>query len=184
MKVKNWVFTESRAGGNSMLPAGGYVCRIVAVEDVPSREYVWIVYDVAEGEYAGRYSGMGAGDAWKHRFTRSYKDSAESMFEDFISRLEESNRGLFSVESWSRGGCIPEQFIGLEIGLVFGEERYTKNNGDDASRTVVSYVTAAQDIRNGDFKVPAPKDRREKVETAPTAAPSAGGSIYDEAIPF
>ena len=184
MKVKNWVFTESRAGGNSMLPAGGYVCRIAGVEDVASREYVWVVYDVAEGEFAGRYANMGADEAWKHRFTRSYKDSAESMFEDFLSRLEESNRGRFSVAEWSARGCNPQAFVGLEIGLVFGVEQYTKNNGDDATRTVVSYVTAAQDIRNGDFKVPAPKDRREKVETAPTAAPSAGGSIYDEAIPF
>lgn len=181
MKIKNWVFTEQRQGG-SMLPAGGYVCRITGVEDVPSREYVWIVYDVAEGEYAGRYAGMSADEAWKHRFTRSYKDSAEAMFADFISRLEESNRGRFSVDAWSRGGCNPAQFIGLEIGLVFGEERYTKNNGDDATRTVVSYVTAAQDIRNGDFKVPAPKDRREKV--AATPAPSAASSIYDEPVPF
>ena len=169
MKIKNWEFTEQKTGG-SMLPAGGYVCRIVAVEDVPNREYIWIVYDVLEGDHAGQYANMGADEAWKHRFTRSYKDSAESMFQDFLSRLEESNRGRFTVQSWSRNGCIPEQLIGLEIGLVFGEEQYTKNNGDDATRTVVSYVTASQDIRNGDYKVPKPKDKRTKIGTTQTAA--------------
>lgn len=180
MKVKNWEFVEQRKP-SSMLPAGGYVCKIVDVEDVPSKEYLWIVYDVCEGEYEGVYSGMGEDEKWKHRFTRSYKSSCEDMFADFLSRLQESNRGSFDVQAWSRRGCYEHDLIGLEIGLVFGEEQYTSNKGEDKVRTVVSYVTAAQDVRNGDFKTPKPKDRRTQADGAADSKP---GSVYDEAIPF
>ena len=162
MKIMNWELIEESKGSSTILEPGGYVCRITAVQDVPEREYVWIIYDVAEGSQAGMYSGLGVADDWKHRFTRSYKDSAAGMFKAFLSRLEESNRGRFNVANWQIHSD-ERQFVGLEIGLVFGKELYTNDKGEDKERTVVSYVCASQDIRNGDFKVPAVKDKRTTV---------------------
>ena len=52
MKIKNWEIIEESTPGEK-LPAGGYVATIVNVEDVPSKEYLWIVYDIKEGEHAG-----------------------------------------------------------------------------------------------------------------------------------
>ena len=46
MKVKAWNLIEESAGG-SKLPVGGYVIKILDVEDVPSREYLRITYDIA-----------------------------------------------------------------------------------------------------------------------------------------
>ena len=170
MKVKNWnLIEESKT--NTILEPGGYVCRITAVQDVPDREYLWIVYDVAEGPNAGIYSGLGIADDWKHRFTRSYKDTAEGMFKAFINRVQESNRGFM----WNMQD--EQQFVGKEIGLVFGKELYTNDKGEDKERTVVAYVCASQDIRNGDFKVPADKDKRTNVSSAPA------GGYYDD-LPF
>lgn len=180
MKVINWeLIEESRPG--TMLEPGGYVCRIERVEDVPSREYLWVVYDVAEGEKAGCYAGVPVADDWKHRFTRSYKESAQGMFKAFLNRLEESNRGRFSVADWQARGCNEHELAGLEVGLVFGKELYTNDRGEDKERTVVSFVEAAQDIRNGDFRVPEPKDRRESVAQAPARAASAPA---DDDLPF
>lgn len=185
MKKKNWVFIEESKPG-TMLEPGGYVCRITAVEDVPSKEYLWVVYDVAEGEKAGCYAALPASDAWKHRFTRSYKDTAEGMFKAFLNRLEESNRGRFDVAKWQETSD-ERALVGLEVGLVFQKELYTNDKGEDKERTVVVGVEAAQDIRNGDYYMPEPKDRRTRVEGAASStgagAPALGG-VYDESIPF
>ena len=64
MKVKAWNLIEESTGG-SKLPVGGYVIKILDVEDVPSREYLRITYDIAEGEHAGHYSdSFGKQNAW------------------------------------------------------------------------------------------------------------------------
>lgn len=175
MKIINWEEVEE-SKPSTMLEPGGYVCRITDVEDVPSREYLWVVYDVIEGERAGVYAGLPKSDDWKHRFTRSYKDTARGMFKAFVNRVEESNRGF----KWD--GRDERQFVGKEIGLVFQKEQYTKNNGEDGERTVVVGVEAAQDIRNGDFRLPAPQDRRDGSHAAQEskAAPS---DPYDD-LPF
>ena len=172
MKLINWEEVEE-SKPSTMLEPGGYVCRIVAVEDVPSKEYLWIVYDVIEGERAGVYAGLPKSDDWKHRFTRSYKDTARGMFKAFVNRVEESNPGF----KWD--GSDERQFVGKLVGLVFQKEQYTNDKGDDKERTVVVGVESADDIRKGGYYMPEPKDRRTKVETA--AAAQSGP--YDD-IPF
>lgn len=175
MKLKHWEMIEESKPSTQLDP-GAYVCRIVDVNDVPEKEYLWIVYDVAEGQQSGCYANMGRDEAWKHRFTRSYKETAEGMFKAFLNRLEESNRGRFSVSAWSQT-CDERQLVGLEVGLLFQKEQYTNDKGDDKERTVVVGVVASQDVRNGDYKLPEPKDRRTKVES-----PSVPD--YDANIPF
>lgn len=177
MKIMNWDLIEENKP-STMLEPGGYVCRITAVQDVPEREYVWIIYDVAEGPQAGIYANLPISDDWKHRFTRSYKESAAGMFKAFFKRIEESNRGF----KW--GGRDEREFVGKEIGLVFGKELYTNDKGEDKERTVVSYVCASQDIRNGDFKVPEVKDRREQIPSSGAAAPAASSYYDNTPVPF
>lgn len=172
MKLINWEEVEE-SKPSTMLEPGGYVCRIVAVEDVPSKEYLWIVYDVIEGERAGVYAGLPKSDDWKHRFTRSYKDTARGMFKAFVNRVEESNPGF----KWD--GSDERQFVGKIVGLVFQKEQYTNDKGDDKERTVVVGVESADDIRKGGYYMPEPKDRRMTVESA--AAAQSGP--YDD-IPF
>lgn len=173
MKVKNWTEIEETEYADK-LPAGGYVCRITAVEDVPKKEYLWITYDIAEGEYAGKYSDdWGKENPWAHRFARSYKDSAEGMFKAFVNRVQESNKGFV----WDQ--VNESQFVGKEIGLVFQTELYTNTKGDDKERLNVFRVVAAQDIRVGDFKVPEPVDNRETAPQADTVPVDA----YDD-VPF
>lgn len=173
MKVKNWDMIEESTPGEK-LPAGGYVIKIVDVNDVPDKEYLWVVYDIAEGEHAGHYSDdFGKNNAWAHRFTRSYKDSAEGMFKAFVNRVEESNRGF----KWD--GRDERQFVGKELGVVLQKRMYTNEKGDDKEALEVRSVYASQDIRNGDFKVPDPRDVREKL----TVAESGASTSYED-VPF
>ena len=177
MKIKNWTLIEESAGG-SKLPVGGYVIKILDVEDVPSREYLRITYDIAEGEHAGHYSdAFGRQNAWSHQFVRSYKDSAEGMFKAFLNRLEESNKA-------SKGFTVERDFVGLTLGAVIQKRLYTNDKGEDKEALEVARVYAAQDIRNGDFEVPEPRDVREQVPAKPKAQAQAIASVYDEDIPF
>lgn len=185
MKVKAWNLIEESTGG-AKLPVGGYVIKILDVEDVPSREYLRITYDIAEGEHAGHYSdAFGKQNAWSHQFVRSYKDSAEGMFKAFLNRLEESNKMSkgFTVEKWSERSD-ERDFIGLTLGAVIQKRLYTNDNGEDKEALEVARVYAAQDIRNGDFEVPEPRDVREQVAANPKPQAQASASIYDESIPF
>lgn len=179
MKLINWEIIEESGNGGAKLPAGGYVARIVDVEDVSDREYLWIVYDIAEGEHSGHYSDdFGKNNAWAHRFSRSYKQTAQGMFKAFLKRLEESNVG-FSIEAWQARGCNEREFVGLEVGIVLQTEQYTNNKGEDKERLEMVGVCASQDIRNGDFKLPEPKDNRLKGQYEGASAGS-----YSDDLPF
>lgn len=187
MQIKNWALIEESNGG-SKLPAGGYVCRITAVEDVPSKEYLNITYDIVEGQYAGHYSDdFAQKNPYIHQFVRSYKQSAEGMFKAFLSRLEESNNGrgggrAFSIANW-QVHANEQEFVGLDIGLVMQYEKYTNGKGEDKERLNVERVYATQDIRNGDFKVPEPKDSRTTVPAAASSYDSYGDVPFGAANP-
>lgn len=164
MRPRNWAGVEESTPFEK-LPAGGYVIRIVGVEDVPSKEYLNVVFDVAEGEHAGFYSDdFGRRNPWAHRFVRSYKESAEGMFKAFLMRLEESNP-QFTIAGW-QVSSDERAFVGLELGVVLQFEDYTNDRGEDRERLEVVGVYASQDIRNGDYKVPARKDSRKAVPGA------------------
>lgn len=178
MKVLNWESVEESTPF-SKLPAGGYVIKIVDVEDMADREYLNIVFDIKEGEFSGFYSDdFGKMNPWAHRFVRSYKDSAAGMFKQFLSRLEDSNRD-FNISTWQRRSD-ERDLIGLELGIVLQNEQYTNNQGEDKERLNVVGVYAAQDIRNGDYKLPEPKDKRTQVGAGTTTA---AADPYDD-VPF
>lgn len=162
MKIMNWEAVEESTPFEK-LPAGGYVVRIVDVEDIPEKEYLNVVYDVAEGEHAGFYSDdFGVHNPWAHRFVRSYKESAQGMFKAFLKRLEESNPG-FTLTQWQQR-CNEFELVGLLVGITLQLELYTNDQGEDRERLNVAGVYAVQDIRNGAFKLPEPKDNRKNVD--------------------
>ena len=180
MQVKNWSLIEESTPGSQLEP-GGYVVKITQVEDLPDKEYLRITYDIAEGDHKGHFDDVwGRNNGWAHRFIRSYKESAQGMFKAFLSRLEESNKHIngFTIANWQIQSN-EQQFVGLEIGLILRKRLYTNEKGEDKESLEVYRVVAAQDIRNGDFKVPDPKDDRESI--VPARAESA--QVYDD-VPF
>ena len=162
------------AGASSLIPAGGYVAVIKSVEDVESKEYLRFTYDIAEGQQKGFF----ADDEreYTHQFTRSYKEKALPFMSQFLRFVEASNSG-FNLAAWNND---PNDLVGKLVGVVIQREDYTNRDGEDRVRMNVEGFASAEDIRNGRFKMPEPKDSREKKE----APKEAQGSVYDADIPF
>lgn len=174
------------------MPAGGYVCKIQAVRTsgvdgynrlvdyVKDKQYVVLIYDIAEGDFAGKYSD----DYWKdpardygHRFYLSWKNLG--MLKGAITCLEESNPGFdamaaFEADKW-------DLFVGKNIGFVIGEEEYRANDGSVKVRYTLPRAKSVQDIRDGKFRVPELKKLNDGL---PTDSGAAAAAEDDEDVPF
>ena len=163
----------STGGGDfKRMTAGGYVCVIqavrtkgVGVDYVNDKQYVKLIWDVAEGDFAGKFSEdyWATEDRdWGHQFYLSWKNM-ESL-KRALTCLDESNPGFdalaaFEADNW-------KLFIGKKMGLVIGEEEYIANDGTVKTRFTFPRIKSVQDIKAGKFKVPElkklPEDERPK----------------------
>ena len=174
-KNKNTKWTEvSAATGSSMLPAGGYVAVITDVEDVESKEYLRFTFDIAEGEHKGFFATDDR--VYTHQFVRSYKEKASGFMKAFLECVEASNDN-FKLDGWDND---ESDLKGKLVGIIVQREDYTNNNGEDRARMNVEDYAKADDIRNGRYKLPEPKDSR----NAKAEAPAQGGDVYGAEIPF
>ena len=135
-------------------PAGGFVLKIVAAVDHEQEGYIEISYEIAEGDCAGYYE-------WSESFRRYYESNYEgaTQFEKFLTAVEKSNDG-FDFDSWNWDCSVLE---GLLVGAVFKKRLYTTEQGNDREAPKLAYCCGADDIRNGNFKVPEPEDARVEV---------------------
>lgn len=183
---KQYSDAEARGdGGFERLPAGGYVCKITAVEDVTEKDYLSVVFDIAEGDRKGFYSDeWGQNHPYAHRFVLSYKESALGMFKGRLKAIDESNGTEFVKEAVA--GLKEQQLVGKLVGLVIGYEEYASDRGDVRQRSTVRSVLAADKIRRGEFKVPELK--RLDSAAAPAITEHAGeppaGFSWGDDVPF
>lgn len=157
------------------LVPGGYVCRIIKVEDRPEKNYLYMELDISEGEYMG-YSAncMERNGFWPLKLFRSYSDKAAGMFKGFIQQIESVNPGYHW--EWKE-----QTLVGRVIGVVLGEEEYRKQDGSIGTRLNVVRTKTPADIREGNFKVPEKKCL--PVEQNPASAFSAIDDTDGE-LPF
>lgn len=175
--VKNYSITQE-PGEYSKLPAGGYVIKITKVEDVPDKQYLRIIFDIAEGPERGRFKDEEYD--YRHSFVRSYKEKALGMFKAFIKAVDAANETNFN-EFIEKG--FDEQLLkGNRLGVLLGYEEYEANDGNIKERLrLVSFKTLEQ-IRNGDFTVPETKTLENKITTS---GPVPGFTPINEAdVPF
>lgn len=177
--IGNYENIQAQSGDFARPVPGGYVCEIVRAEDFPFRaetgrgDYLLIEFDFTEGELQGYYADIYKKFGyWGGKLVRSYKEKALGMFKHFTNCVEESNKGF----SWD---WDEEKLCGKKIGLVLGEEEYTGNDGAVKTRLYVKDVKTVQQIKDGDFKVPALK--KLKNDAAP-AAPAVDAA--DDDLPF
>lgn len=149
MKAIDWNNVQEAQDFPS-LPVGGYVCGIVRVEDLPEKEYLRVEYDIADGQYKNFYRNQQQRNPdwhWGGVLIRSYKEKALPFFKAFLTSVEKSNSGYkFNNDE--------KTLVRKLVGLVLGEEEYTKNNGDTGKRLYVASVHSVDAIKKGDFKVP------------------------------
>lgn len=147
---------------------GAYIAVIRGVEDVEEKEYLAIRWDFAEGAYQGaNQDTFDRAGFWPTILRRSYKEKALGFFKAFKTSVEQSNKGYRFDDRNVQG------LVGKYFGVVLGEEEYRKNNGDTGTRLYVAQVRSVEAIREGDFRVPAPK--RLEAGPRPAARPSGAG---------
>lgn len=172
-KIDSKVWEETKVSEGGRLPAGGYVAKIMNVEDRTDKQYLYIEFDIAEGDYIGYYDDLEKrAGFWGGKMYRSYKDSALGMFKGFIRSVEESNKDF--VWEWDE-----KKLVGKNVGVILGEEEYIGNDGSVKTRLKVNSTKSVQDIKDGKFRVP-------QLKKLPEEKPSAANS-FDEVetdIPF
>ena len=179
-KNMNWTEIEP-AGSSKMLEPGGYVARITAVEDAEKREYLRFTYDIAEGPCKGFFADDDR--PYTHQFVRSYKEKAAGFMAQFLRCIDESNAD-FDLASWDND---ESDLVGKLVGIIVQREDYTNKSGEDRARMNVEEYASIGDIRAGRFKLPEPKDSREKPQGTSgdaQAAQDVAASVYDADIPF
>lgn len=169
MKVYENFDSVSAADEKKRLVPGGYVCKITSVSDVPEKEYLKLEYDIADGSFKGYWSDNEENYGWRDSFIRSYKDKAIGFFKQFTNSVEQSNPGYFW--KWDE-----KTLVGKLVGLVLGEEEYEKRDGSIGTRLRVSRVETVENIRSGNFSIPAKKT------VTPSQKPSVEASTDD--LPF
>lgn len=149
-QISNWDEIQEREPGEFSRPGpGGYIARIVNVDDVEEKEYLRIEWDFDEGEYKGcNAETFQRAGFWPTPLFRSYKETALGFFKAFKTSVEASNRGY--VFDCAR----PSALAGKLVGVVLGEEEYRKSDGTVGTRIYVAQVRSVKAIQSGDFKVP------------------------------
>lgn len=124
MRSINWSSVEERTeGAFDQLEAGAYTCTIQSVEDVPAKEYVRVLLDVADGARRGFFSDAFYTDKpWAHSLILSYKDSALGMLKGRLKVIEACNPGFDPFAAWDAGRL--DMFCGRKVGVVFRAEEY------------------------------------------------------------
>ena len=183
MEALGKAYDDAEATGTfERIPAGGYVVKITEVKDETARDYLRVVYDIAEGPQKGFYSDdWGKEHPFAHNFILSYKETALGMFKGRLKAIDESNGTDFVKEAVT--GLKEQQLVGKLVGVVIGYEEYETDRGEVRERSYVKEVRSVEKIRTGDFKVPELKKLGEK--TAKSEDPAAGFTPFNDAeLPF
>lgn len=181
MKHINWNEVEE-AKAFERLPAGGYICGITSVEDVPDKEYLKFEFDIAEGEHKNEFRKLyEAKNFWGASFIKSYKEKALGFFKKMLTAFEQSNSGFHFNDD-------EKIFRRKLIGLVVGYEEYTANDGNVKERLIVTDWLPVADIKAGKFSVPKLKklydDEKKPSATRATKATFTELDDEDGDLPF
>ena len=168
MKPITNIANVQEAGEGKRLRAGGYICKYTKVEDNPDKNYLYMEYDIADGEFKDYYKDLSERfDFWGGRCYRSYTEKALPMFKRMCSAVTKSNKGfIFDGNEHADETTL----VGKKVGLILGEEEYEGNDGSIKTRLYVVREVAIDDIKAGKFKVPELKKLDgSKTETKPAA---------------
>ena len=174
-------YNEAKASEEfERLAPGGYVLKITAVKDDTEKQYLNIVYDIAEGPEAGRYKNEDPKNDFRHTLIRSYKDTALGMLKAFIQAVDETNGTKLGEKIET--GLDEQQLVGRTFGAVLGYEEYETNAGEVKQRLYIKSCKSADEIRKGNFSVPGLKRLGAKKAADPT--PSGFVPMSDAELPF
>lgn len=189
-KIENWDNIEPNYGEWKRLPAGGYICKVIAVAIEKSKkgnDMIVINFDIAEGEYkdyfwkmykdAPRNENLGE-PRWGGRYYITLNtEGYEQRLKSIITSFEESNTNY--KWDWDE-----QKLKGKKFGGIFRDEEYL-SNGTKRTSTKLWQIRSAETITSGKFEIPKPKelsgddyDKWDQIQT------SAGYTVNDNDMPF
>lgn len=172
-----------------VLPAGGYVARIIKAEEVT---FDWgsqlqIFFDISEGEHKDHFKEQyatqsGEDKKWKGVYRQSIPkgDGSEKdgwslrSFNNAIWAIEESNPGYHW--NWNEA-----ELKGKTVGVLFRNREWEWNNKTGWTTECAS-LTDAESIRNGKFRIPKDKPLQNKPAAIPAFTPV--NDLDDDDFPF
>lgn len=184
MRSFNWNSIQSSGDSDfTPLPAGPYVARITSMTDNPEKEYVEVIFDIAEGEHAGFYSDdWGKSHPYAHHFFMSYKETALGMLKGRLEAIAASNPGFDPFAAWDAGRV--DMFTNRLVGINIQEEEYERD-GEVRTRLNVCQVVDAQRVRDGLVKPRAKKSIGGGGRKPSTSGPTlTQDQMYKGEIPF
>lgn len=161
------------------LPVSAYVCRVkqAVVKATDYGEQLCILFDIADGEYAGYYqedfdANTQQDKKWKGVLRQfipkddgSEKDEwTKRSFKGLTAAFEASNRGY--VWNWNESSLV-----GKEIGILFRNEEWDYNGKTGWSVRPFRALSVDR-VADGDYTLPADKPLKNKQTETADAFPS------------
>lgn len=164
-KPNDWENTQAYGDWEPLEP-GGYICKIMGVEETKSRsgkDMLVISLDIAEGEFKDYYAQQYKSDnraekKWGCKVYQLLEDNEGNTnrgFKTFVSAVEKSNTGFDPNSIWGVADINPI-FKGKLVGGVFGREQYENMKGDLKWSVKCQNFREIEDIKKG-VKVPEDK---------------------------
>lgn len=151
MKIpNNWQGAKKQESFNKIVP-GGYIARIMNVDESEDGNRIKVSYDIAQGEfkdyYAQQYERWGG--TWRGNsniFVTTQDGDVTNAFSNFIYCVEESNRNF--AWDWDE-----RKLKGKMVGIVLREREWKAPDGEVKILMDVDKWLTVADIANGNFKV-------------------------------
>ena len=170
-------YDDVRVGEPRILPAGGYICKILNAEETESRggkPMLKVSFDIDEGEYKGYFRDLFKG--WKEssddpatvkwpftgtKWVMFYNSEGKTNrdFKSFCTALEDSGTKVWINDTFDVNGLR-----GATLGVIFRREEHEYNNAR-SWRTVPVGFRSVKTIEEGNFNVPEDKPLPEPVLT-------------------
>lgn len=167
-------YDDIKVGESRILPAGGYVCRVLKAEETESKTgkpMLKVAFDIDEGNFAGYFSDMFKGwkassddpQSVKWPFTGTkwilfYNNEGATNrdFKAFCKSLEDSGTKVWINDTFDVNGLK-----GAKLGIIFRREEHEYMNAR-SWRTVPIAFRSVKTVEGGNFTIPEDKPLPER----------------------
>ena len=179
MRSFEWeTIEEATPGEFKKMKPGAYICKFWYAKDIEDKEYVMMVFDIAEGEFKEQYNNKwGIENPTYHCIYASYKESAKGVLKRILHKISDSNPGFDAFAAWDAGRL--EMFQNRYIGITYREEEYVNKDNAIKTNVKVDGVESVPDIRAGIITTPAKKCLSDEEKKAAVLA-----AYRAEEVPF
>lgn len=184
-------YDSVRVGEPRILPAGGYICKILKAEETTSRTgkpMLKVFFDICSGEFDGYFKDMYqnwkaasddpqdvkwpfSGTKWILFYDNEGKTNRD--FKSFCTALEDSGITVWRGDTFDAGALKD-----ANVGIIFRREEHEYNNAR-SWRTVPFGFRSVRMVEEGAYNVPADKALPE-----PVLSDTDSFEQLDEDLPF